>query len=95
MSVIKKKQISTEQIISNTTERMSSDVARLEQQRDTALNIFRGTINKIDNVNTELEQSVARFNSLIDFATHKRAEAQKQLDENMKIRQKIVEIIGE
>lgn len=93
MSYLKKKPV--EQIVSKATERLASDVSKLAEQKDAALNIFRGTINKTDTVNAELAASIEHFDSLARFASNQKEIAEKQLNENLNIRSKIVEIIGE
>lgn len=87
--------LSTEQILNVATAKLSGDITALSARRDSAVGVFRKTLEELDSVNMGLKSSIEKFDNLSAFITEQKAVAEAKMTDNEKIRAKIVEIIGE
>ena len=94
MSMMSKKK-TTEQVISAATTKITDDVAHLNLMRENAVKTVRQTAQSLQANNEELQASVERFSILENFARGKREECVRAIEDNNKVREKILEIIGE
>ena len=85
----------TEEAISATTERLISDIADFACKRDAALSILRQTTIDLDNINSELRDKIYRLNDLTAFIDSQRSTASQIIEDNDKVRKRILDIIGE
>lgn len=89
------KRSSTEQILKAATTKLAGDITALSMRRDSAVGVFRQTLNELDSVNLGLKSSIEKFDNLAAFITEQKTLAEAKVSDNEKIRAKIVEIIGE
>lgn len=75
--------------------RLDNDITKLTAQKNASLNVFRSTISKIDASNAELATVIENLTAYNRYITEQIKAAQGLVDENNKVRAKIVEIIGE
>lgn len=87
--------VSTESMMDSMTQRFESDIAELETQRVSALNVFRTTANKLNSINDKLTESVSNYDAMITVLEIKKQQAQKAIADNNAVRSKIIDIIGE
>ena len=87
--------VSTGSMMESMTQRFESDMAELEAQRDSALNVFRVTANKLNSINEKLVANVNGYEAMITTLEAKKAAAQKAIADNTAVRSKIIDIIGE
>ena len=85
----------TEQVINEATAKMAADISSFCQQRESAFDVFRNTVKKLDNIDTGLNESISKLNALNDFIQEQKSTAEKTLADNAKVRAKILDIIGE
>ena len=100
MSLFKKKEEpvvikTTQEIIDDAVIRLSSDIVKLQDMKECALSSFRSAANNLGGINENLKDKVDKLQSLINFATDKKGEAEKMINDNEAVRQKIIDIIGE
>jgi hypothetical protein len=89
------KRSTTEKILNAATTKLAGDITALSARRDSAVGVFRQTLNELDNVNLGLKNSIEKFDNLAAFITEQKSIAEAKVSDNEKIRAKIVEIIGE
>lgn len=89
------KRMTTEQILNAATTKLAGDITALSMRRDSAVGVFRKTLNELDSVNLGLKSSIEKFDNLSAFINEQKAIAETKVSDNEKIRAKIVEIIGE
>lgn len=85
----------TQEIVDDAVIRLSSDIVELQDMKESALSSFRSVANNFGGINENLKDKVGKLQSLIDFATDKKGEAEKMINDNEAVRQKIIDIIGE
>ena len=89
------KKVTTEQMLGKATDRLTSDIAMLTQKRDSTISMFRNTARNLEQINADLQVYAERFETLAAFAQAQKAEADKMIADNDKVRAKMLEIIGE
>ena len=85
----------TEEAISAATNRLTSDVKDLSIKRDMALSTFRQAATDLDNVNCGLRDRISKFDDLAAFIDSQRSTASQIIEDNDKVRKRILDIIGE
>lgn len=89
------RKITPDQAISIVTTKLAGDISNLSVQQNRAVNTFRETVNDLEANNVALRTSVENFNNLMSFIQDKKAEAERMIENNETVRQKILDIIGE
>lgn len=89
------KRSTTEKILNAATTKLAGDITALSARRDSAVGVFRQTLNELDSVNLGLKSSIEKFDNLTAFINEQKSIAEAKVSDNEKIRAKIVEIIGE
>ena len=85
----------TDDAINAATDRLASDVRKLSDQRESALSIFRQAATDLDNVNCGLRDRISKFDELSQFIDSQRSTASQIIEDNDKVRKRILDIIGE
>lgn len=89
------KKRSTEQVLTETTSQLAKDISGLSDRRQTALGIFRDTAENLAAINEDLAKSITDFDNLTKFIAEQRQSAEQMVSNNDKVRNKILEILGE
>ena len=92
---MKNKKLTTEQVLVTTTAQFAKDITNLTERRQTALSVFRSTAESLEVINADLAKSITNFDELTHFIAEQRAAASQMVSDNDKVRNKILEIIGE
>lgn len=85
----------TQEMIDAATDRLYSDITKLEVMKNDALSSFRAVANNLGGINENLKDKVDKLESLISFAKEKKGVAEKIINDNDAVRKKILDIIGE
>ena len=85
----------TEEAINAATNRLASDITTLADKRDVALSAFRQAATDLDNINSGLRDKINKFNDLTVFIDSQRSTASQIIEDNDKVRKRILDIIGE
>lgn len=85
----------TEEAINAATDRLASDITTLAGRRDVALSAFRQAAIDLDNINSRLRDKISKFNDLAAFIDSQRSTASQIIEDNDKVRKRILDIIGE
>ena len=85
----------TEEAINAATDRLASDITTLAGKREVALNAFRQAATDLDNINSGLRDKINKFNNLTAFIDSQRSTASQIIEDNDKVRKRILDIIGE
>lgn len=85
----------TEEAINATTDRLASDITILAGKRDVALSASRQAATDLDNINSGLRDKINKFNDLTAFIDSQRSTASQIIEDNDKVRKRILDIIGE
>lgn len=89
------KKKSTEQVLTETTSQLAKDISGLSDRRQTALDIFRDTAESLAAINEDLVKSIIDFDNLTKFIAEQCQSAEQMVSDNYKVRNKILEILGE
>ena len=90
-----KRNATTQQVVQNAMLRIGKDAETISGVKQSALNVFSGTIRSLERVNNELEETVERMDQMIAFAQGQKHDAEASIAENKAVIDKIREIIGE
>ena len=85
----------TEEAINAATDRLASDITTLAGKRDVALSAFRQAATDLDKSNSGLRDKRNKFNDLTAFIDSQRSTASQIIEDNDKVRKRILDIIGE
>lgn len=85
----------TEEAINAATDRLASDITTLADKRDVALSAFRQAATDLDNINSGLRDKINKLNDLAAFIDSQRSTASQIIEDNDKVRKRILDIIGE
>lgn len=85
----------TEEAINAATDRLASDITTLADKRDVALSAFRQAATDLDNINSGLRDKINKLNDLAAFIDSQRSTASQIVEDNDKVRKRILDIIGE
>lgn len=85
----------TDDAINAATDRLASDITTLAGKRDMALSAFRQAATDLDNINSGLRDEINKFSYLAAFIDTQRSTASLMIEENDKVRKRILDIIGE
>lgn len=85
----------TEEAINAATDRLASNITTLAGKRDVALSAFRQAATDLDNINSGLRDNINKFNDLTAFIDSQRSTALQIIEDNDKVRKRILDIIGE
>ena len=85
---------STESLVEKAIDNISADIVKLQSSKESALGIFRSTVNSLEQVNEQLNSKVKVMNDLIDLVTNERTTAEKMIVDNDSVRSKIMDILG-
>lgn len=86
---------STEQVLTETTSQLAKDIAGLSDRRRIALGIFRDTAENLAAINEDLNKSITNFDNLTQFIMEQKLSAEQMVSDNDKVRNKILEILGD
>ena len=86
---------STEQVLTETTSQLAKDIAGLSDRRRPALGIFRDTAENLAAINEDLNKSITNFDNLTKFIMEQKLSAEQMVSDNDKVRNKILEILGD
>lgn len=86
---------STEQVLTETTSQLAKDIAGLSDRRRIALGIFRDTAENLAAINEDLNKSITNFDNLTKFIMEQKLSAEQMVSDNDKVRNKILEILGD
>lgn len=93
MSIFGKQMTLTEQAVT-AVDRIAGDIQDLQTEREDVLSCFRCTADKLAALNTELGEKTALCGTLIAHLTRAQEDITKQVSDNEKVREKILDIIG-
>ena len=65
------------------------------RQKTTALGIFRDTAENLAAINEDLNKSIINFDNLTKFIMEQKLSAEQMVSDNDKVRNKILEILGD
>lgn len=85
----------TDEAINAATDRLASDITTLAGKRDMTLSAFRQAATDLDNINSGLRDKINKFNDLAASIDSQRSTASQIIEDNTKVRQRILDIIGE
>ena len=85
---------STEQILETATSTLTGDINGLFAKRESALSAFRKTAVDLDNVNCGLRAKIDNLKTLTAFIEEQSGAVTQMIDDNDKVRTRILEIIG-
>ncbi len=94
MSFFKSKQSLTDQAVT-AVDRITGEVMDLHDQREDVLGCFRCTAERLSELNAELSEKTALCGVLIAQLTQAQENISQQVQDNEKVRGKILDIIGE
>lgn len=86
---------STDKLITKATDKLTSDIQLLYDLRESSLNTFRTTAETLGYVNTSLQEKIGKLDDLAKFIADQKANAEKTISDNDRVRSKILDIIGE
>ena len=85
----------TPQAIKFATSRLAGDITSLSAQKEDALSTFRRTAVQLENINNNLRIKTGELSELAIFIEEQKNVANKMMEDNDKVRGRILEIIGE
>lgn len=91
----KKKVITTREALNTVTTKLAEDIGNLSTRKENAVSAFRNTAIELDVINTGLRASMNDLEGLSAFIAEQRDAAAKEINDNTKVRDKILELIGE
>lgn len=86
--------VQTEQVIELATSALTGDIKGLSTQRENALSTFRQTAVELENINAGLKNKIDNLKSLTAFIEEQSGAVSQMIDDNDKVRTRILEIIG-
>lgn len=81
--------------IKTAVDKISGDIGRLSEQREDAVSAFRDTANRLEAINTEMNDKIRDLDALASFIAEKRDFASSVAADNERVRARILDIIGE
>lgn len=84
----------TEQAVT-AVDRIQTDIADLQTEREDVLSCFRCTAERLAALNTELGEKAALCGTLAAQLTRAQEDIAKQVSDNEQVREKILDIIGD
>lgn len=91
---MKTAKMSVEQVLTQATDKLVSEITNLSDERDQSLSIFRQTAQKLAGINTKLNTDIERMTELEQFIGAQKAAAGQIVSDNQHVIDKIYEIIG-
>jgi predicted transglutaminase-like cysteine proteinase len=91
---MKTAKMSVEQVLTQATDKLVSEITNLSDERDQSLSIFRQTAQKLAGINTKLNTDIERMTELEQFIGTQKAAAGQIVSDNQHVIDKIYEIIG-
>lgn len=85
----------TEEAINAATSQLASEITTLADKRDAALNTFRQVAIDLDNINSGLRDKINKLNDLTAFIHSQHSIASQIIEDNNKVRKRILDIVGE
>lgn len=85
----------TEEAINVATNQLTSEITALADKRDAALGTFRQVAIDLDNINSGLRDKINKLNDLTAFIHSQHSIALQIIEDNDKVRKRILDIIGE
>ena len=85
----------TEELLKESTTKLTSDIAHLSAMKDSALSSFRTTAIKLETINERLNNNIKVIDEMISLVEAEKKNAKKQVADNEAVRKKILDIIGE
>lgn len=92
--MMKNKTVDTEKVVSTATARLSAEVETMRSRSECAMNVFRSTVENLETINKQLQASADRARQFAQKATENAEEAERRIQQNNSVCQKIYEIIG-
>jgi predicted transglutaminase-like cysteine proteinase len=91
---MKTAKMSVEQVLTQATDKLVSEITNLSDERDQSLSIFRQTAQQLAGINTKLNTDIERMTELEQFIGTQKAAAGQIVSDNQHVIDKIYEIIG-
>lgn len=85
----------TEELLKESTTKLTNDIAHLSAMKDNALSSFRATATKLESINERLSNNIKVIDELVSLVEAEKKNAKKQVADNEAVRKKILDIIGE
>lgn len=89
-----KKKLTTAQVMTEATSKLSADITQLTAKRDQSLSIFRQTAENLEAINTELTGTINKMDEMVAFIGTQRDAANKVISDNTHVMERIYDIIG-
>ena len=89
-----KKKLTTAQVMTEATSKLSAEITQLTAKRDQSLSIFRQTAQDLETINTELTDNISKMDEMVAFINTQRDEASKVISDNTHVMERIYDIIG-
>ena len=89
-----KKKMTTAQVLTEATEKLSGDISQLTAKRDQSLSIFRQTAQNLEVINSELTGTINKMDEMMQFIATQKEAASKVIADNNHVTEKIYDIIG-
>lgn len=89
-----KKKMTTAQVMTEATSKLSAEITQLTAKRDQSLSIFRQTAQNLEAINTELSGTINKMDEMVAFINTQRNAAKKVIADNNHVTEKIYDIIG-
>jgi hypothetical protein len=89
-----KKKLTTAQVMTEATSKLSAEITQLTAKRDQSLSIFRQTAQDLETINTELTDNISKMDEMVAFINTQRDAANKVISDNTHVMERIYDIIG-
>jgi hypothetical protein len=91
---MKKNKMTTAQVLTEATGKLSDEISKLTEQRDQSLSIFRSTAENLTSINARLTGTINKMDEMVEFINTQRDAASKVISDNSQVVARIYEIIG-
>lgn len=89
------KRMNAKQALDQAHAQVSTELEGMMERREDAVSTFRRTAEKLDFINAGAQVQIENLNASIESAVRAREQLQKLVEENTRVRERIVDIIGE
>ena len=86
--------MTTAQVMTEATEKLSGDIIHLNAKLDQSLSIFRQTAQNLEAINSELTGTINKMDEMMQFIASQKEAANKVIADNNHVTEKIYDIIG-
>lgn len=89
-----KKKLTTAQVMTEATSKLSAEITQLTAKRDQSLSIFRQTAQNLEAINSDLTDTINKMDEMVAFISTQRDAANKVISDNTHVMDRIYDIIG-